>query len=158
MLLGEQLLYSCLLIQSRKSSTPKGPEFIIWSFCFVAWIETQRQLGIQTALQNTSVCHVCQPGNGRITESRASKTKEILGISRLFSATIHIRFNHVTSTTSTSECLTSLAVTEIGAEPKYSHFERHPLGEFFFLPLLICTTCVCQVIYPRSFFAFSKDT
>lgn len=153
MLLGEQLLYSCLLIQSRKSSTPKGPEFIIWSFCFVAWIETQRQLGIQTV-------RVSCLSAGKWTDNRINSIKDQRnpGDWRLFSATIHTRFNHVTSTTSTSECLTSLAVTEIGAEPKYSHFERHPLGEFFFLPLLICTTCVCQVIYPRSFFAFIKDT
>lgn len=45
---GEHLSYRCLFTQSWKSSHPKGPQFIIWWFCFAAWIRTQQGLRIQT--------------------------------------------------------------------------------------------------------------
>ena len=138
MSLGKDLSSSCLLTQSRKSSYPKGPEFIIWSFGFVAWKETHRQL--QTP------CTTCPCVMFGSWNMGGSKNQEQQRPKKSWGSDVF------TFTTGSSECLLLLAVTEIGAEPKYTCFETHFFGEFFFLPLLFCTTCVCQVIYPRSFF------
>lgn len=85
---------------------------------------------------------------GKWEDNRIKSTKDQRnpGDWSLFSAPIHIRFHHHYLGYQLP------AVTEIGAEPKYSYFVTHALGEFFFLPLLSCTTCVCQAINPRSFF------
>lgn len=128
---GEHLSYRCLFTQSWKSSHPKGPEFIIWSFCFGSG--PNKGSGSRPSAGHV---HVSCFSVGIRAENRIKSTKDQRnpGDWRLFPGTIHIRFSRVTSTTGSSECLTLLAVTEIGAEPKYRHFETHSLRGILLSP------------------------
>lgn len=115
---------AALLYRPWNSSYPKGAWFITWFFCLVTWIEAQGWIRIP--LQNTPVFLVCHLGYGGQRTAllcngdtfKNAKVQRNPGDWRLLPAITHIRSNHISSTSSCSECLTSLAVTEIGAAPK----------------------------------------
>lgn len=103
----------------------------VYHLVVLFWIRIQQVLRIQTLCRTRPCLRFFSRDKDREQNQKHRRPKKSWG---LFPATIHIRFSRVSSTTGSSECLTLLAVTEIGAEPKYRHFITHSLRGILLSP------------------------